>query len=51
MADVANTFQTLIPMFKESYASGATKTHKRPGKEHNYKVEKFQNLKKKLKDK
>jgi hypothetical protein len=40
-------------MFKESYASGPMKTHSRPGTEHSYsaggKVEKFKNLKKKLK--
>jgi hypothetical protein len=42
--DVANTFKSLLPIFKESYASKPMKTHKKPGKE-----EKFKNLKIKLK--
>ena len=46
MADSANTFQSLLPIFKQSYADAAMKTHKRPGNE-----PKFSNLKKKLKKK
>lgn len=49
MADVANTFSSLQPILKESYASGPMKTHSRPGKEHNYTSGRFNNLKKKLK--
>ncbi len=41
----ANTFTGLLPMFKESYASKAMSTHKRPGKEI------FKAIKEKLKKK
>jgi len=47
MAESANTFLSLLPLYKESYSdatSKAMKTHKKPGKE-----EKFKFLKKKLK--
>jgi len=37
MADAANTFTSLAPLFKESYGS-ALKTHKRPGKEIKFKA-------------
>lgn len=44
MAEVANTFQSLQPILKESYA-GPIKTHKKPGSN----KEMFASLKKKLK--
>lgn len=44
MADSANTFTSLKPIYKEAY-SGPMKTHKRPGSN----TERFANLKKKLK--
>lgn len=45
MADSANTFTSLLPLFKEQYGS-TPNTHKRPGK-----PEIFSKLKKKLKEK
>jgi hypothetical protein len=31
MADSANTFTSLLPLFKESYSSSPMSTHERPG--------------------
>lgn len=33
MSDSANTFSSLQPLFKESYASGPMATHEKPGKD------------------
>lgn len=46
----ANTFISLMPMFKESYAQKAMATHKRPGDNSVSTSPRFQKLKTKIKN-